>query len=297
MRAASRASELPPAARPARTRAFATCQHQSFGADNDWPTTLAEEALMVEMAVLSRETVQRFDAEMLRVHAIVRRDFIRAGILTEPEDSPWPFEKKWGEDMQKVRASDECGRLTCVFFAAEVVQQTYKSLRGARETAIEALADLVAAIRRADAVIHDTSVNAHLETVANVGWQVALQDEPRVDSRELPRMLSALDWELLKDTARAAEAVTEHLRLRRPIALYAKAYSSKGAGPFVHFCHELNHADRFRVEAIADLTGEMPKREKFDSDSRWLDACDQTCERMRQMIGRFDWKVKATARA
>jgi hypothetical protein len=252
---------------------------------------------MVEMAVLSRETVQRFDAEMLRVHTFVRRDFIRAGILTGPEDAPWPLEKKWGEDIQKVAASDECDRLTCVFFAAEVVEKTYRSLRGARETAIDALADLAASIRRADAAIRSTDVNAYLQTVANVGWQVAFQDEPRVDSRELPRMLSAVDWKLLKETAEAAEAITEHLRSRRPVALYAKAYAARGAGPVAHFCHELNRADRFRLDDIADLTGEMPKRESFDSTSRWLDACDQARERLRQTIARFDRNVKATTQA
>ena len=205
---------------------------------------------MVARAAPTTATKARFETELGRVHGCVRREFLRAGIRSEPWGE-WPLEEKWGRDLQKVATSPECHRLTTVFFAAEVVQKTYDSLYGPREAVIGALEELTAAVQRANAVAREDGVKAYLTSVANIGWQFAFQEEERVDSRELPALRDSLHWELLRDFAEAADAVAKHLRLRRPPALDANAYATKGAGPIAHFCYELfrpDPASRGRLE-------------------------------------------------
>jgi len=252
---------------------------------------------MVANTRMPDATRERFEREMQRVHDSVRREYVRAGIVTEEEAQTWPRpnEKRYGADLIKAQASTECDRLTKVFSSAETVERAAEAPVGQRETAIEAFEALADAISRTAEVLNeDGPVTAYLGTVANVGSIVAFQDEARIDSSELTSLREKLDWHRLRRTAESAKACATHLKRRRPDAFNAGAYVAKGAGPFVHFIYELHINEGLTLEEVAEITGEMPPRSRFDDEGRWQDACDQVVQRLRQQILRFDRNVKAS---
>jgi hypothetical protein len=256
-------------------------QQHSIAAGN-WPTNAEVDAMEPSRnAKLPDETRRRYDHEMETVVSIVYRELAKLDLVQSVSFESWSLADAVEVDTGIESRIDE--RLSLVIESAVVVQQTYKSIDGERERAIDAFAGMATSVREAFAGNSDAGVNAYLTNVANVGRLVALNEEERLDSSALHGLRAAFDWPTLLGFADVADTIAAHLVQRRPVTLGPRLYAAKRAGPLSHFCWELARPMVAPSDRLSTASALLTDEEGADV-AQWMKAQRLTFEEIAVVV-------------
>jgi hypothetical protein len=258
---------------------------------------------------LQEDTRRRFDAEMRTVSGIVYRELAHAGLVNGPMPQAWHPEEAIG--LLNPATQGELSAITGAMMDAGIeVDRVYRSLDGARERGIHALQVLADAIDYCVVVNTDVEVDTYLSNVANVGGVIGLNEEKKLDSRILRQLRAQLDLALLTKQAAVAEAIADHLVLRRPEAITPRTYGAKRAGPLSHLCWKLGQPlvafddqalvrDHFAAQGVELTAEEMCKPrltleeiaqrvdETYHRSGRLPHDLEDAADRVRQRVQNF----------